>query len=417
MSQQSDRFLKTRSAKVNSQRDWEFVYEIEEYFKKANTPKPKVFSASPSSRKNCHDLTDRWYRSQFYAYIIMGGSPARLSLEDGFYDSYYEDYPSQVMKLATLCTKIWGGFASPPLDQDLMGRVIEVLDWEPRNEDDLIQLVSFVNALPTSPVEDWEITGDWQSWKKCGKLTFTVENPDEGLTVERVPQLKNYSFDVLRVAKQEIWDKTQTFIPLMGVELEFTHSDYSLATLLPVLGMGIFKSDSTTDVEFVTVPLEYEDLVSQFKKRELAFSRMLQNNGAETNGMHIHVSRKSISLAQEARIYYLVNAKRNRNYWTKIADRDVANNNYASFASLSGKLINAVKNNDYAHLGQYDFPNYRTCTVNRENSHTLEFRLFKSPDNLDQVLENLRVVQAVLDYTSSGGYSLPGFNKFMLARD
>jgi len=415
MSKQASRFLRTKTFRVNKLREWDFDYDMEDFFSGESECKPKVFSQSDSSTKNCHPLEDRQFRSSLFAYLIMGGNPNYLSVEEGKYDSYYRDYLAEVELLVSLCHKLWGVGISPISSelQPLLARVIDVLDWEPHGEAGLVKLTSFVNALPTTAIEDWEITGDWESWISTSKLAFSVENPDEGLTLERQPALKNYSFDVLRIAKKEVCDKTQTFTPLMGVELEFTHSDYSLATLMPVLGMGIFKSDSTTDVEFVTVPLEYQDLVVQFKKRELAFTRMLQNNGYESNGMHVHVSRKVISLAQEARIYYLVNARKNRDYWAKIADRDVANNSYCGFANLSSSLVKAVKSNDYANLGDYDFPNYRTTAVNRENSYTLEFRLFKSPDNLDKVLDNLRIVQAILDYTANGGYSLPGFVKFL----
>jgi hypothetical protein len=87
------------------------------------------------------------------------------------------------------------------------------------------------------------------------------------------------------------------------------------------------------------------------------------------------------------------------------------------FSKLARNLIQAVKNNDFGGLNSNDFPYERTVAVNFRKNETIEFRLFKSPNNLEKVLENLRIVQAVLDYTKRGGYTLPGFIEFLSSRN
>lgn len=380
-------------------------YEEEVDFLSQSKP-PMFFGPCRSSEKNCWYLTDRAQRSILFAYAICANDSSYPLLENE--STYYLEKLEQVIYERK---KEWGDLILEGTDIKTLTHVIDVLDWFPSG--DTGKLVQFVNSLPLTQLEDWEITADWDSFLSTGKLTYTVENPDQSYTTERDPRLKNYSFDVLQVAKAAVCDKTETFTPLIGVELEFIEPSYSLESLIPVLGLGIFKSDSTTDVEWVSVPLEYEELICQIENRKSAFSRMLQNNGAETNGMHVHVSRSNISLSQEARIYYLVNARKNRHWWAKIADRDVANNSYCSFVDLSAGLIEAVKSSDYSDLRDRDFSSYRSVTVNRTKGATLEFRLFKSPDNVEKVLDNLKTVQLLLEYTRKGGYRLPGFIDFL----
>lgn len=384
-----------KSARLARIESMESNREVSSFLKRGNW-RPRI-----SRRSNCEEL-DVFMRGQYFAYVIMGGNPGLFSLREG-------EFQKQIKLAAELTEELWGEGA-PINNQELFGRVIRVTEWEPTNESNLTSLVNFTNAIPNQ-IEDWEITSYWKEWEKTGKLNFRGEKE---LTTEMRPFLRNYSFDVTDVASKGVISKMNSSIPLMGIELEFTYMG-RLDELLPVLSMGVFKSDSTTDVEFVSVPMECRDLIEELEKREKSFEKMLEENGLETNGMHVHVSKGSINLAQQARMYYLLNAEAYREFWSEIADRDVMGNRYCQFATLSRRLVEAVKSGDYSQLSGYDFPDFRETAINRTKRQTIEFRIFKSPDNLGKVIENIKIIQAILDYTAQGGHTLEGFKKFLLA--
>lgn len=384
-----------KSARLARIKSVESRREISSYLKKSNW-NPKL------SEKSEWDFTDRFVKGQCLAYIIMGGNPGYFLLK--------EEDKKQAELASNLAENLWGEEEHPikKQDQDLLGKVIANIEWEPTDEKDLISLVNFTNSLPNR-IKHWEIQFSWKEWKETGRLNFRGEKE---LTTEMPPLLRSYSFDVRDVSGVEVIRKISNSIPLMGIELEFSYTG-RLDELLPVLSMGIFKRDSTTDVEFVSVPIESGELIEELEKRGKSFGRMLKENGTETNGMHVHVSRNQITLGQQSRMLYLLNAQKNRTYWSKIADRDVKNNEYCRFIDLSRQLVNAVKRGNYSLLLSDDFPKSRNKAINLTKESTIEFRLFKSPDNLKKVIKNIKIVQSVLDYTAQGGYNLKGFREFL----
>jgi hypothetical protein len=378
------------------------LYEIEAFYKKPLTP--KRFAPSKKNTEKLWNVYYDWHR--IIAYVIKYGD-APIPLADS---ENTGDLDCVIAKRH----EIWGNDTLFFLHTSTLEKVIWAVDWR-LDTSSLEMLVDFAKLVDTLPHD--LISAEWQYFLEEGKLYFLYEKETKRLTTQVKPELEIYSFDVLDISTEEVKNKIDK-VPLMGIELEFTDpKGKSLLSYISALNMGVFKSDSTTDVEFVSVPLEYEELVENLKERQPVFDLMLSANGRETNGMHVHVSKRDISLGQQARIQYLINARKNRPWWNKIAERDVENNPYCHFSKLARNLIQAVKNNDFGGLNSNDFPYERTVAVNFRKNETIEFRLFKSPNNLEKVLENLRIVQAVLDYTKRGGYTLPGFIEFLSSRN
>lgn len=404
MSLSSRSSSRSASAKVERARRAEANLEISSFMKFMNK---ENWMTKTSRSSNVRPISD-YMRGQYFAFVIMGGNPSFFSLEE-----WEGEFKDQIEVIANMVENLWGE-AKPPIDrksQELLGEVLWAIDWSPTDEDGLINIVSFFNAIPYQSEPD-EIRFFWKKWKK-GELMDVLLM--KSFTTESKSFLRRYNFDVTSVAVTEVKSKLYNSIPLMGIELEFTYGG-RLNELFPVLSMGVFKADSTTDVEFVSVPMEWGQLVEELEKRKESFNHMLKENMIETNGMHVHVSKKIIPLSQQARIFYLINAKKNQEFWSVIADRDVAANEYCNFASLSRKLIASVKSADYSQLAEGDFPDVRKTAVNRTKGETIEFRLFKSPNNLSKVIDNIKIVQAILDYTAQGGYKLKGFKKFKDSR-
>jgi hypothetical protein len=394
----------TKTSRQQRARFESALIEIEDFYKKPLTP--KRFAPSEKNRDKLWDLDCQQSRSRIISWIIKYGD-APIPLTDS-------ENTEELDFIIAKRHEIWGNDTLFFLTASTLEDVISAIDWS-LDTSSLEILVDFAKLVDNLSCD--LIPSEWQYFLDEGKLYCLYEKETKRLTTKRDPRLQVYSFDVLDISTEEVKNKINQ-VPLMGIELEFTEPEgMSLSSYLSVLTMGAFKADSTTDVEFVSVPLEYQELVENLKRRQPSFNIMLSANGRETNGMHVHVSRQDISLGQQARIQYLINARKNRSWWSKVADRDVENNNYCHFSKLTRNLIRAVKNTDFGVLNSSDFPYERTVAVNFRKTETIEFRLFKSPNNLEKVLENLRIFQAILDYTKEGGYTLPGFIEFLSSRN
>ena len=205
-------------------------------------------------------------------------------------------------------------------------------------------------------------------------------------TVNVKPEFYAYSTDVVKLAtskKQE--EVTNSNNTLFGIELEFTHSEYSLKELYECTHMGVFKYDSSVDGEFVTLPYTYEDMVTKLELRSSSFNKLLSNNGSYKVGMHVHVSRKGLTLQQIKNLDTLLNpsSEEGQDYWCRVAGRDIKNYRYCS--------IEPIPSNRY---GRY-------LMLNLENKATVEFRMFISPTSVGQVIDNLKVVSSLVEFAKN----------------
>ena len=206
------------------------------------------------------------------------------------------------------------------------------------------------------------------------------------------PRFYTYRTDVLELAsssKKKSLRKEQGL--MIGIELEFSHSSYSLKELYSLTHMGVFKYDSSVDGEYVTLPYTPSEMISRITEFGSVFNKVLSANGWEGNGMHIHVSRKALTSQQMLNLQVLLNpsSSEGQEYWSKVADRRLQDNRYCGFI-----------------LPQYLDPqclytDTRYVVLNFTNKHTVEFRMFKSPKDYSKVLWNLQVVLGLLEFSKS----------------
>lgn len=168
--------------------------------------------------------------------------------------------------------------------------------------------------------------------------------------------------------------------------MEFTHSEYTLAELYPLMDMGVFKLDSTVDGEFVTLPYCYADMVSRLNMFSHSVDKLLCNNGSSSVEMHVHVSRKGLTKDQIRNPVYLLNPTSldGQEYWCELANRDVVDYHYCHF-------IDPTDENAWG--------DERYVLVNVRNEHTIEFRMFKSPYSCKGVLHKLAIVQGLVEFS------------------
>lgn len=214
-------------------------------------------------------------------------------------------------------------------------------------------------------------------------------------------QIEEYEVNVLTLAKAGVVARTQTTEQLFGIELEFTEPDCSVSHYRQALEMGVLSLDSTVDLEFISVPLPFMDMVNEIRRRAKSFNQMLSNNGWTGNGMHIHVSRSSLTPGQVERIQYLLNGQKNSGgvdteaYWSHVAKRDLDGYEFCTFLSPD--------------QGFAELNSTRYVLLNNKNAATIEFRMFRSPSNIEGVVQNLMVVKQILEFTAEGGTTLGAY--------
>lgn len=210
------------------------------------------------------------------------------------------------------------------------------------------------------------------------------------------PEFHPYSTDVMTLANSKKRNQFQRAVArgelMFGIELEFSHSQYSLAVLYSLMAMGIFKWDSSVDGEYVTLPYSYQEMVSKLSNLSSTFDKLLSANGSEGNGMHIHVSRAALTKQQMLNLQWLLNPNttEDKYYWEAVADRELEGNRWCSFTDIE-------EWNTIGGGGLYDVERY--VVLNFTNVHTVEFRMFKSPTNTEKVLWNLAVVAGLLEFS------------------
>jgi len=188
----------------------------------------------------------------------------------------------------------------------------------------------------------------------------------------------NYSQDVMKLARNSKVVEVQTSADLMfGIELEFNHSSHSLMDLYPLLGMGIFKSDSSVDGEYVTLPYTYSDMVEKITALSDSFDKLLSANNTLTPlsgvGMHVHLSRKGLSDEQLELLRGLFSGEFTP-YVSWLCERYP--NRYCEYHCYCGD---------------------RYVAFNEANNNTVEIRTFLSPTNAAGILRNLKLVNAWLE--------------------
>lgn len=193
--------------------------------------------------------------------------------------------------------------------------------------------------------------------------------------------------------------------PMFGLELEsdFGPTSSNVSGYINILNYGVLAHDSSTDIEFVSAPMSIDTMLMVLSSNKSSFDNYLMDNHRNTTGMHVHYSRcglkkvshyrphikKNLRSTHLGRLLMFMNRYENRNYIEQVAGRQA--NEYCEF-DLPDSLL--------------DVPNHdrkpdRYLVLNTKNSDTIEFRIFKSPNNVRDVIKNLEWVRDVIEYTRS----------------
>lgn len=184
---------------------------------------------------------------------------------------------------------------------------------------------------------------------------------------------------------------------LYGVELELENGKEEAA--IPIYSkLGDFiicKNDSSlaSGFEIVTCPATFD---IHKEKGKILFETITKETKLQIKdscGLHIHVSKNSLSTLQVGKIVAFIHNPKNKAFIINIAGR-----NNERFAS-----INAVR--DITDVAPENFNHsmeHRYSGVNLKNENTIEFRIFASTVTLSTYMMRFEFVKALVDYTSPG---------------
>lgn len=192
-----------------------------------------------------------------------------------------------------------------------------------------------------------------------------------------------------------------------GVELELINKktngqEYSSSEVIQKLAdlisplftdWAFFKSDGSLEgkgFEIVTVPLILEDQYKNWSEelfKILDEKEFLSYNASVSCGLHVHVSRNSLTDLQLGKVLKFLHNKENRIFLKKIAQRH--SEDYAEFKSA--KRFGYIKKEQYKN--KYD-------AFNLGHKDTVEFRLFRGTLNHDAFHKNLEFCDAILNFCS-----------------
>ena len=209
---------------------------------------------------------------------------------------------------------------------------------------------------------------------------------------ERAPNFMDY--------KLGKYSKSLYSNPLyFGIELEYevNNMEQGLLDTARLLGKhAIFKRDGSINegFEIVTTPATFDKQVESMKP---FFDKFPTNLSGDANcGMHIHISRNALNYLTQGKLVEFMNRADNKLFIEKMAGRE--NNSYCR--QENGRTISFPFTNG---SGQ------RYNTLNINNEHTLEFRIFATPESWDDFIPRLEFVDALTAYCSpcqSGALSL-----------
>jgi len=190
----------------------------------------------------------------------------------------------------------------------------------------------------------------------------------------------------------------------LGIELEYEVGDKEAGLVSVMTHLAdhvIVKSDGSlrNGFELVSCPATIDIHKEEFKKFFDEFP--VSNLKAEsTCGLHVHVSREPIALSTQGRMIAFMNNEHNKAFIEDIAGRKF--NNYSK-QDASRKLTTILRNGNTE----------RYNVLNTNNKDTLEFRIFASTTNYEQLVEALEFCVAVVEYCKpcSTGRSLAEFVK------
>lgn len=236
-------------------------------------------------------------------------------------------------------------------------------------------------------------------------------------------KLRSCYDDVLKVLdklyfKDEDKKKTQ----LYGIEIEtFSIPDKAPDTIIKDIeenylkGHAICKSDGSigdNGIEIVSTAMSFNYIKNNnlFYKFYNQIKDYLGSYSRNSTGVHIHISRDTLTKLQILRIISFINNEMNFNYLARIAGREFFNNQYSE---------TIFKNKDVLELNKYfkDYNNLiyqaKYSAVNLSKKSTVELRIFKGNIRFDVLNRYLEFTDCLINFVKNTKISLNDYVSFI----
>lgn len=268
--------------------------------------------------------------------------------------------------------------------------------------------------------------GKHSQCSQCGRI---LSKGRSGLCIECTDSvfhkvINSYGTKVTSIYKNKIDKDVCLNDRYFGMELEFSNitpasAKYVFADLYKER-LIYNKSDSSLHgggVEIVTVPCvayKLKDIIKRmdFKTlKELAYGSL-----GDSAGVHFHVSRNTISPIVNTKLSTLFNYSYNRKY------KNLLYYLVGRLSSSNGLMDNAGSSDCYYAVGTCSSMRYLPTTsghgvaFNLGNTHTVEFRLFKSCNDAEQLLSYIEIVEKAIEFAETqplNMMTIPNFIRYL----
>ncbi len=268
--------------------------------------------------------------------------------------------------------------------------------------------IKFIKSLNTA------IFSDDSYFKSTNYLTKFKSNNNK---------LRSCYDDVLKVLdKLYFLDENKKNTQMYGVEIEvFSMPDKAPPTLIKDIeenylrGQALCKSDGSigdNGIEIVTTAMSFNyiknnDLFYNFYNKVREYLGSYSRN---STGVHIHISRDTLTKLQILRIVSFINNEMNFNYVSRIAGREYFNNQFAE---------TNFKNQSVLELDTYfkNYPNliysHKYSAVNLSKKSTVELRIFKGNIRFDVLNRYVEFTDCLINFVKNTPVSYNCYVKFL----
>lgn len=244
---------------------------------------------------------------------------------------------------------------------------------------------------------------------KCEKKIYT--NHINEYRTKPVGVFRNYGLDTTQPINHTRY---------YGLEIEYNNCNYSTVWIngekkkLYTDKWLYNKRDSSigSGVEIVTSPMDKKSVNKLLDNMEDIFEYIKTcSDHTENAGIHIHITRKSISIPDVYKIAMLLNNS-----------ECVDNYSKRLLYYLSGRLkvpnLDASFNDRYCSIANNNNLNSmstgHTVAFNTSNDNTLEFRIFKSTADVNVIKSYVELVNKIIEFCHTNGIRSITINNFMI---
>ena len=169
------------------------------------------------------------------------------------------------------------------------------------------------------------------------------------------------------------------------------------------------KSDGSlcNGVEIVTSPCDYKSIMCLLDKMKEPIKEITNKAKYKQNaGIHIHVSRKSIPSYNVYKLSYLLNNRQAKElssimFYLSGRNAKVSDNYLGRYAKIGG-------------IAEFKNDKDRYLALNLTNEHTIEFRIFKTTNDMDKVKSYINFVESMINFVDITPFKEVNLNNYLL---